>query len=1192
MLFIILLFVGAVLTLLLLLYTLPRASTPSIKAFVLLLGAMEWWSVTYALELLSPSLSMTIFWSKLEYLGIATMPPFWLVFALGYSQYERWLTRRRLIALGIIPAVTILLVFTNEYHHLIWTHISLNRNASVPLFVAQYGAWFWVHTTFSYLCLIVGIVVLSRRLWRVAGLYRVQTIVLILGIVVAVLGNIIYVAKIIPLAGLDITPLTFIISVTFLSAGIFGFNLVDIVPVARHTVVEKMSEAVISIDDHQRIIDLNPAAARLAKRSRASLLGQDASLIPWLTNFIASRREVNEVRIDERVYEMTHTLLRDEKERLLGGIIVSRDITQHKRIETSLAWRTKLAEHQMTIARASLQSIDPAEALQRVLEALVKATTAEAGQLLLLREDAVVRRQFIVSDAKLPFPEGSSLPESLRKRLRDQSTLRVSDLQKEAFLFTDQDMTLDDQSVLVMPIREKAALAGVVILWHTQPEYFTAFHQQLLTQMKDYFVVLLRNAKISEAERQSAARQALLYDLLHRVASQLDLDVLLQVAVTAIADATGWPSVAIVIPDKLKHRFVVRAIAGEVVIPPGWSMPIDRGVIGRAYRTGKTQNVPDVGTDVDYMVVASQLRSELAIPIWRHRGASQVEILGILDFESDHYAAFQAEDTVLGESIADSLALAIENATLYQEARQRAAQEAALNTVIAALNRSEDLMDILQVGLRQALSATNLPMGAIYLRQDGGDDLLLAASQGLPKAMAVAVRHHAWGEGITGQAAAQRQDIVVSDLQQVLPVEQRDLAVRLSIRSQISLPLWAGHDVTGVFTVNDTQPHSFTESEHVLLRALADQFGIAIERTRLFEAVANKQRQLQAMINASRDGILMITNDMIITEMNPAARELLDLPGKPQDWIGRSGWQAWRVLRHTAPEAVRASIRDIRRVKKEDGPVSGEFIVNGRPTRTLHYLNVPVQAGSVSLGRLVVLHDVTEERALETMREDLTHMVVHDLRNPLAGIIGTLEVLQQFPETLLEEDGEEVLQVAQLTAEQMRTLINSILDINQLEHGRMPVDCTPLMLAPLVASIVQLRRPLVSRQAVKVENELSPSLPPAWADRRLVERVLQNLLDNAIKFTPAGGYVHISGHAEHDELVISVANSGPGISPEQQRQLFQKFAAGQHGAHGNGLGLAFCKLAIETQNGRIWIESEPGQETIATFTLPLYHETL
>jgi len=108
----------------------------------------------------------------------------------------------------------------------------------------------------------------------------------------------------------------------------------------------------------------------------------------------------------------------------------------------------------------------------------------------------------------------------------------------------------------------------------------------------------------------------------------------------------------------------------------------------------------------------------------------------------------------------------------------------------------------------------------------------------------------------------------------------------------------------------------------------------------------------------------------------------------------------------------------------------------------------------------------------------------------------------------------------------------------------------------------------------------------------LVERILQNLLDNAIKFTPAGGYVRVSGHVERDELIVSVANSGPGISPEQKERLFQKFTSGQHAAHGNGLGLAFCKLAVEAQGGRIWIESEPGRETVATFTLPLYHEAL
>jgi len=1190
MFFIILLFIGAALNLLLLLYTLPRTSTIALKAFALLLAAMTWWAVTYAFELLSPSLPMTIFWSKLEYLGIATMPPFWLVFAIAYGQHERWLTHRRLISLGIIPAITILLVFTNEYHRLIWTSITLNRDAPVPLFSAHYGIWFWVHSVFSYVCLLAGIIILLRWLWRAAGLYRVQTTMLILGIVTPIIGNVLYLGHLMPLAGLDTTPLTFVLSVIFLGIGIFGFQLVDIVPIARHTVVEKMPEAVISLDDHQRIIDLNPAAVRLSKRSRTSLLGKDVSAISWLAELPDRPREIN---IDERTYDLTHTQLRDNKDKTLGSIVVLRDVTQHKRIEMNLAWRTRLAEYQMSIARASLQSVDPTETLQRVLGAVVEATTAEAGQLLLLREDAVVHRQFTVSDTKLSFPEGTSLPTALKDWLHGRSTLLFSDLQKGASPFSGKDVVQTCRSAVVMPIREKATLSGVVILLHARPGHFTAFHQQLLTQMEDFFVVLLRNGRIAEAERQSVARQALLFDLLHTVTGQLDLDGLLQVAVTAVARATGWPSVAIVIPNESERKFSMRAIAGSLAVPAGWTMPIDKGVIGRAYRTGKTQNVPDADADPEYIATVPDLRSELAIPIWRRRGEHGQKIFGILDLESDRLNAFGGEeDVALGESIAESLALAIENATLYQEAQQRATQEAALNAVISTLNRSEDLMTILNVGLQQALAATGMPMGAIYLRQDDSDDLVLVTSKGLPESLTEALHRHAWGVGITGRAAAQAKDIVVPDLQQTLIAERADLAKRFSIRSQISLPLWAGKSVTGVFSVNDTRAHAFSQGEHALLRALADQFGIAIERTRLFEAVANEQRRLQAMIDASRDGILMITNDMTITELNPAAHELLSLPGKPQDWLSRSAKEIWSILRHTAPEAVYASIRNIRNANRENTSFSGEFTIDGRPQRTLHYLDVPVRAGAVSLGRLIVLHDVTEERALETMREDLTHMVVHDLRNPLAGIIGALDILQQFPETLLEEDGEEVLQVAQLTAEKMRTLINSILDISQLEHGRMPVDRTPLMLAPLVKGLIQMRQPLVSRQAVKVENSLSPSLPPAWADGRLVERILQNLLDNAIKFTPAGGYVRVSGHVEQDELIVSVTNSGPGISPEQKERLFQKFTPGQHAAHGNGLGLAFCKLAVEAQGGRIWIEGEPGRETVATFTLPLYHEAL
>jgi signal transduction histidine kinase len=178
----------------------------------------------------------------------------------------------------------------------------------------------------------------------------------------------------------------------------------------------------------------------------------------------------------------------------------------------------------------------------------------------------------------------------------------------------------------------------------------------------------------------------------------------------------------------------------------------------------------------------------------------------------------------------------------------------------------------------------------------------------------------------------------------------------------------------------------------------------------------------------------------------------------------------------------------------------------------------------------------------------------------------------------------------------MLKLVNDILDVSRLESGRMLLERTAVSLADLIAETLRAQSLLAADKSLRLESDAPPALPPAWADARLIERVLQNLVDNAIKFTPPGGLVKVTARpgdqepAEPPHLRVSVADSGPGIPPELQSKMFQKFVVGQREKGGSGLGLAFCKLVVEAHGGHIWFESEPEQGTTFTFTLPLVRE--
>jgi signal transduction histidine kinase len=183
--------------------------------------------------------------------------------------------------------------------------------------------------------------------------------------------------------------------------------------------------------------------------------------------------------------------------------------------------------------------------------------------------------------------------------------------------------------------------------------------------------------------------------------------------------------------------------------------------------------------------------------------------------------------------------------------------------------------------------------------------------------------------------------------------------------------------------------------------------------------------------------------------------------------------------------------------------------------------------------------------------------------------------------------------VAQQGGQRLLSLINAILDVNRLESGQMPLEREPVRLDIIAAEIVELEQVLTHDKHLTLTNTVQSDLPLIAVDVDLLRRVLQNLIGNAIKFTPAGGRIALEAQtdpANGQQLVVSVKDDGPGIASDLQARLFQKFVSGRVRGRGSGLGLAFCRLVIEAHGGRIWVESTPGSGAVFRFTLPVIEE--
>jgi two-component system, sensor histidine kinase and response regulator len=229
---------------------------------------------------------------------------------------------------------------------------------------------------------------------------------------------------------------------------------------------------------------------------------------------------------------------------------------------------------------------------------------------------------------------------------------------------------------------------------------------------------------------------------------------------------------------------------------------------------------------------------------------------------------------------------------------------------------------------------------------------------------------------------------------------------------------------------------------------------------------------------------------------------------------------------------------------------------------------------------------------MQGFKESMTQMVVHDLKNPLASIMGNIQLIQMQRAEMPPARLEELLLRTHESARQLMRMILNILHIGKLEERKMPLRLEPVSLHAIVRDNIEEMMGLITRDGLRVESRVSPDLPPLVADRELVGRVVANLLSNALKHTPRGGQVILDARQEGEEIILTVSDTGEGIPEELQPHIFDKFVAGgsdasQRMLYDSGLGLTFCRLAVQCHGGRIWFHSRTGEGTVVFVALRL-----
>ena len=355
-------------------------------------------------------------------------------------------------------------------------------------------------------------------------------------------------------------------------------------------------------------------------------------------------------------------------------------------------------------------------------------------------------------------------------------------------------------------------------------------------------------------------------------------------------------------------------------------------------------------------------------------------------------------------------------------------------------------------------------------------------------------------------------------------------------------------------------------------------------------ALGALNRRFEAVLNAANDGIAMLDGDGHFVLINRRFGELL-------------GSRSDALLHHAAEEAsplllerlVRLSSR-LPAAGSEAHEVAEEILEMGGPdARVLQFFTAPVvgEDGHESIGRIVALRDVTRERELDKLKTDFISVVSHELRTPLTSIKGYTDLLLSGATGEPNELQAEFLGIIQGSTARLSNLINDILDISRIESGAIALRREAVDYRQVVSDTLRMVKAAADEKQVSIDASLPETLPPVRGDADKITPVLTNLVGNAIKYTPEGGWVKVSVDAAGEGgVVTTVADGGIGIAPEDQKRLFQKFFRADNTstreAGGTGLGLVIAKTIIELMGGTIWVESEPGRGSRFHFTLPLF----
>ncbi|MGD8822177.1 MAG: GAF domain-containing protein, partial [Anaerolineales bacterium] len=767
-----------------------------------------------------------------------------------------------------------------------------------------------------------------------------------------------------------------------------------------------------------------------------------------------------------------------------------------------------------------------------------------------------------------------------------------------------QDLSLEGiEAFADFPLTTPEGTIGQISVYFDKAQRFKPDQIELLRTFAAQAALAVANARAHAATDKALQRRveqlATLEAIGREMVATLDTQPLFQTILEAALELTQAQSSRLAIYVMEQGGLRIVADQGYVASSPAANheaiLPLDQGIEGQTFNRGELQNYGDISQIFDRRSWTGSTRgSLLSAPI-----INQGQVLGVITLEHPQTDHFSKEHESILLQLAAQAAVALSNAMLYQQLEARLTEQSLLyqaSAQIASTLEGEAVASAVADSLAVAIHADI----ANIFRWNPDREVL----EGLATVKHGRPEHDIESMMLEADQVPSLQDCLLQRIPCQWTVssaptdaDRKYLEDSRGARSILAVPLVLGRKALGLMEAFSLVEREFDQNAIRTAQTIASQAAIALENTDLFMRINESRNRLLAVLNSTHEGMLFVDTGGQIVMANEKVNQLLgfmveDLVGKriastETDIAARMGYRQGEIAN------LLAALRGGQAVFSQEQV----YTLEEPARRTLQRSEAPVHdAEDQLIGWLIVLRDISEEKELEKAQEQLTEMIVHDLRSPLTAILGSINLLEKS-QTDLPQNAvvNQALSVSRRSVQQLLSLVNSLLDIAKLESGELKLVLESVDLAVMCDDLLKTFQPEANQEGVILAVDIDANTPDIQADKEKLQRVLVNLIDNALKFTPEGGSVEIRTRADSNEnVVIEIADSGPGIPEEFRERIFDRFSQvpGRTGRRrGTGLGLSFAKLAVDAHGGKIWIEDNDGGGSVFAITLPIKTET-